>query len=67
MGQDFEARKNKDNNELVKAYHTLFSPDWQSALVYALRSWRLGWLVQYLPLPKNTEMEQAKHAIRKFV
>ncbi|KAG0646456.1 Cytochrome P450 monooxygenase FUM15 [Hyphodiscus hymeniophilus] len=64
MGQDFEARKNKDNNQLVQAYHTLFAPDWQSALVYVLRSFRMGQIVQYLPLPKNAEMEKAKLAIR---
>jgi cytochrome P450 len=64
MGQDFEARRNKEDNKLVKAYHTLFSPGLQSAIVYWLRSMRLGWLVQFLPLSKNTEMEEAKHVIR---
>ena len=64
MGQDFEARKREDT-PLVKAYHDMFSPDWQAALSYGMRLVLPNWLAKRMPFEANAKMEQGKETIRE--
>lgn len=63
LGRDFGATKDPDN-DLAKTYNTLFKPTSQAQLLGMLQLIVPGWIVNMLPVKRNSSIDHASAAIR---
>ncbi|OIW35254.1 cytochrome P450 97B3 [Coniochaeta ligniaria NRRL 30616] len=63
LGRDFGATKDPDN-DLAKTYNVLFSPSPQAQLLGMLQLFLPGWVVNMLPIKRNSTVGHASAEIR---
>lgn len=63
LGRDFGATKDPDN-DLAKTYNTLFKPTPQAQLLGMLQLLLPGWVVNVLPVKRNSTIQLASNTIR---
>ncbi|KAI1360717.1 cytochrome P450 [Xylaria arbuscula] len=67
MGQSFESVRNEDRDYMTlrQIYKTVFTPSKQDFVMFILRVWILpNWLVPYIPLNRNAELQKAAQTLR---
>lgn len=69
MGQSFESVRSEDRDYMTlrQIYKTVFTPSKQDFVMFILRMWVLpNWLVPYIPLNRNAELQKAAHTLREI-
>ncbi|KAI0913025.1 cytochrome P450 [Ustulina deusta] len=67
MGQSFESVRNEDGDYMAlrQIYKTVFSQSKQDLILFILRVWVLpNWLLSYIPLKRNMELQRAAKTLR---
>ncbi|KAI0520985.1 cytochrome P450 [Xylaria bambusicola] len=67
MGQSFESVRCEDRDYMTlrRIYKTVFSQSIQDLIMFILRVWIMPyWMVQYVPLKRNVELQEAARTLR---